>query len=457
MIGLEQARAITDRLLAGARGRGLDLQVTVLAEDGNLTRFAGSEIHQNISQRDVLVILRAHRGGALAETSVHGTDPDAHDRALDRVVALVAHARPVARLSEGLPEGGPALEHSFIAPGAQRLTLAHKARAVASLHRIAGEAGALAYGAFVTGRTTLWIASTRGVRAALESSDATLETLCAAGERSGYASVSGLDPLALDVEAAAHEAASMAARRGDAQALPPGEYDVILGPHAVVELLTLLSYYGANGHVHNDNLSFLQGQEGRQVFAKLVTIRDDGTDPTRGLPMPFDLEGLPRAPATVVDHGVFGGAMHDRVSVLRATAPPCATGRSTAGTLSFLGSPPLAQHLQLEPGAAPTVDLVRGVRRGVWVTRLWYVRMQDRMRGVATGLTRDGTAWIEGGEITRPLRGARFTQAVTEILSRVVAVGREGLLHAPTAWLEPRLRTASWVPALRIEGMRFTS
>lgn len=457
MISLEQARAISDRLLASASPRGVDLQVTVLAEDGNLTRFAGSEIHQNVSQRDVLVILRAHRGGALAESSAHGIDPAAHDRALDRVLGLLAHARPVPGLVEGLPEGGPPIEHSFVAPGATRTTLAHKAEAVAGLHRIAEEAGALAYGAFVTGRTTLWIASTRGVRAALESSDATLETLCAAGEHSGYASVSGLDPLALDVEATAHEAASIAARRGEPTALAPGEYDVILGPHAVVELLGLLSYYGANGQVHNDRLSFLQGQEGRRVFSDLVTVRDDGTDSKRALPMPFDLEGLPRAPATVVDRGVFGGAMHDRVSVLRAAAPPCATGRSTAGTLSFLGSPPLPQHLQLEPGVTPTPDLVRGVKRGVWVTRLWYVRMQDRLRGVATGLTRDGTLSIENGEIARPLKGARFTQAVSEMLSRVVAVGREGLLHSPTTWFEPRLRTGAWAPPLRIEGMRFTS
>lgn len=457
MIPLSEARALADRLLAGASSRGLDLQVTVLAEDGNLTRFAGSEIHQNISQRDVLVILRAHRGGALAETSAHGLDPDAHDRALDRVATLVSHARPIPGLQDGLPEGGPSVEHSFVAPGASRTTLAHKARAVATLHRIAGEAGALAYGAFVTGRTLLWIASTRGVRAALETSDATLETLCAAGEHSGYASVSGLDPLALDVEATAHEAASLAARRGDPQSVTPGEYDVVLGPHAVVELLTLLSYYGANGQAHNDRLSFLQGKEGQRVFSDLVTIRDDGSDALRGLPLPFDLEGIPRAPATVVERGVFAGALHDRLSALRASAPPCAMGRSTAGTLSFLGSPPLPLHLQLEPGNAPTSKLVRDVKRGIWVTRLWYVRMQDRTRGVATGLTRDGTFLIEGGEIARPLRGARFTQAVPEILSRVVDVAREGLLHAPTAWFEPRLRTGTWAPALRIAGMRFTS
>lgn len=457
MIGLAQARVIADRLLSAASARALDLQVTVLAEDGNLTRFAGSEIHQNISQKDVLVILRAHRAGALAETSVHGTDTAAHDRALERAAMLVAHARPIPGLSEGLPEAGPPLEHSFVAPGATRVTLAHKARAVASLHRIAGEAGALAYGAFVTGRTTLWIASTRGVRAALESSDATLEALCAAGEHSGYASVSGLDPLALDVEAAAHEAAATAARRGAPQALAPGEYDVVLGPHAVVELLGLLSHYGANGQMHNDGLSFLQGQEGRRVFSDLVTIRDDGTDASRALPLPFDLEGVPRSPATVIDHGVFGGATHDRMSLLRAPAPPCATGRSTAGTLSFLGSPPVPLHMQLQPGTTPTPELVRGVKRGVLVTRLWYVRMQDRMRGVATGLTRDGTLSIENGEVTRPLRGLRFTQAIGELLSRVVAVGRDGLLHAPTAWFEPRLRTGTWAPGLRIEGMRFTS
>lgn len=457
MIRVDEARRIADRLLARAGGLGLDLQVTVLGEDGNLTRFAGSEIHQNICQSDVIVILRAHRGGALAEVTAHGTDPAQHDRALERVAALVAHARPIPGLTEGLPEGGAALEHSFVAPGAARTTLAHKAEAVRRLHEIAGAAGALAYGAFVTGHTTLWIASTRGVRAALESTDATLETLCAAGEHSGYASASALDPLALDVEGIAREAAGLAARRGTPETLPAGEYEVVLGPHAVVELLGLLAYYGANGQAHNDGLSFLQGREGERVFSDLVTIKDDGTATGRTLPLPFDLEGLPRPPVTIVDRGVFAGAVHDRLSARQAVAPPCALGRSTAGTLSFFGSPPVAQHLALEPGKVPTSELVRGVARGVWVTRLWYVRMQERARGVATGLTRDGTFLIEGGEIARPLHGARFTQAVPEILSRVVAVAREGLLHAPTSWFEPRLRTGSWAPALRVSGLRFTS
>lgn len=457
MISLAQARAISDRLLGAASTRGLDLQVTVLAEDGNLTRFASNEIHQNISQCDVLVVLRAHRAGALAETSVHGTDPVAHERALDRVATLVTHARPTPGLTDGLPEGGAALEHSFVAPGASRTSLADKARAVASLHRVAAEAGAQAYGAFVTGRTLLWIASTRGVRAALESSDATLETLCAAGEHSGYASVSGLDPLTLDVDGTARRAVSLLARRSAPAPVEPGEYDVVLGPHAVVELLDLLAYYGACGQAHNDRMSFLQDQEGKRVFSELMTVRDDGTDAARTFPLPFDLEGTPRAPATVVDRGVFAGAFHDRLSVLRATTPPCALGRSTAGTLPFIGSPPVPLHLQLEPGTAKAAELVRGVRRGIWVTRLWYVRMQDRVRGVATGLTRDGTLLIEDGELSHPLRGARFTQAVPELLSRVVAVASDGLLHAPTNWLEPRLRTGMWAPALRIEGMRFTS
>jgi predicted Zn-dependent protease len=124
---------------------------------------------------------------------------------------------------------------------------------------------------------------------------------------------------------------------------------------------------------------------------------------------------------------------------------------------SFFGSPPLPLNLQLAPGSAPVEELVRGVRRGVWITRLWYVRMQDESRGVSTGLTRDGTFWIEGGELARPLRSARYTQALGELLGRVTAVASHGLLHAPTTWFEPRLRTGTWAPAIRVAGMRFTS
>lgn len=456
MIDVERAWPIVDRLLARASGTGADLQVTLISEDGNLTRFAGSEIHQNISQKDLCVILRAARGGALAQVSVHGTNPDAHDRALDRAVALLAKARPIPGF-DGLAEGGPLEPHSFVAPGAERMTLEHKAAAVQSAHRIAAEAGALSWGVFVTGRTTIAIGSTRGVRSSLEASDATFETLCAQGEASGYASTSGLDPLRLDVEGTARRAAAKVERRGAIDSLPPGEYEVVLEPHAVAELLEQFAYYGATGSIHADRMSFLLGREGERVFSELVTIRDDGTDASRVLPLPFDLEGLPRAAATLIDRGTFRGATHDRISVSRASAPPCALSRSTAGLLAFFGSPPMPLHLALEPGSSSRAELVRGIQRGVYVTRLWYVRMQDRVEGVSTGLTRDGTFLIENGEIAGPLRSARYTQGLGEMLSRVTAVSSEGLLHVPTAWFEPRVRFGTWAPALRISGMRFTS
>src|SRR5262249_32685503 len=64
-------------------------------------------------------------------------------------------------------------------------------------------------------------------------------------------------------------------------------------------------------------------------------------------------------------------------------------------------------------------DMVRSTDRGVLVTRLWYIREVDPYEKILTGMTRDGTFLIEGGEVRSGLRNFRFNQSMIELLSNV--------------------------------------
>jgi predicted Zn-dependent protease len=64
---------------------------------------------------------------------------------------------------------------------------------------------------------------------------------------------------------------------------------------------------------------------------------------------------------------------------------------------------------------------------------------------VITGMTRDGTFFIEDGEVRSGIRNLRFNQSLIELLQRVTALG-------PQAYAWPCV-----VPPLRAEGFRFTS
>jgi predicted Zn-dependent protease len=111
-------------------------------------------------------------------------------------------------------------------------------------------------------------------------------------------------------------------------------------------------------------------------------------------------------------------------------------------------------HLRLEPGRASREELIRGVRRGVLITRFWYTRWVHPLKTVVTGMTRDGTFWIENGEIAYPVRNLRFTQSYHEALASTVALGRDLKLQRLDLWDFDAGGTR--VPAIHLSAFTFT-
>jgi predicted Zn-dependent protease len=106
-------------------------------------------------------------------------------------------------------------------------------------------------------------------------------------------------------------------------------------------------------------------------------------------------------------------------------------------------------NLFMEPGDADREGLLRGLRRGLLVTRFHYTNPVHPKRVIVTGMTRDGTFLVEDGEVVGPVRNLRYTQNYLDALAAVEAVGRErrvlrGFLGAAV------------VPAVRIGAWTFT-
>jgi predicted Zn-dependent protease len=111
---------------------------------------------------------------------------------------------------------------------------------------------------------------------------------------------------------------------------------------------------------------------------------------------------------------------------------------------------PMPLNLEMSAGDITEGEMVASIKRGVYVTRFHYVNVEDPMKVVLTGMTRDGTFLIENGELTRPVRNLRFTQGALEALSHVGAVGSKRALIGPGEG------GATLVPALLLERWEFT-
>ena len=419
-----------------------EAEAMVASGESSLTRFANSEIHQNVSSDEVLVNLRFVSGRRVGVASTGRTDAEGLRALVERATAI---AGSVAELDEwaGLPDGSDVapleIAWSDGTAGATPELRADGARAVIAA---ADEAGVTAYGSFSTDVEAIAVANSRGIRAAERRTSSQLLTVTMGPDNgTGYAEQCSVDATSIDAAAIGREAAERARASANPVALDPGDYPVVLHHYAVIDLLDMVGYLGFSALAVQEDRSFFEA--GKQVGSKLVTITDDGHDPA-GLPAGFDAEGVPKQRLALLDAGVCRDLAFDQQTAARA-------GRSSTGHGLPAPNPygPFPTNMVMAAGDAGFDDLVGGIDRGLLVTRFHYTNPVYPKRVVITGMTRDGTFLVEDGKLVGAVRNLRFTMSYLDALANVEAVGRDrrclrGMLGG------------SVVPSLRLSSFSFT-
>ncbi len=430
--------------------RALDLapggqaEALYTARDLALTRFANSQIHQNVSDRDATLRIRLVNEDRTGVASTNRLDPVGLQEVVERAEAIRRHAVPnPEQAALPLPDGP--IDSSL---GYVRATAAADPELRAMGARTVIEAGQSAKlnvsGAFSTETSSVAVANSNGISGEYTTSQAKLLTvMMGARGASGYAQSTGTDVRAIDAAALGDEAADKAIRSTDAGELEAGEYEVILEEYAVATILEYLSLASFSALALQEGRSFME--LGERVMGDNVTIWDDGHDRS-GLPSPMDFEGVAKQRVDLVTDGVATGVVHDAATARRA---------GTASTGHALPSPntwgPIAWNLFMAPGSSSKETMLANTQRGIWVTRFHYVNVVHPKKAILTGMTKDGTFLIEDGRIVRPLRNFRFTQSIPEAFSAIDAISSETrLVAAEYSGINAR------VPAVRIGRFNFT-
>ena len=435
--------AIAEVVLRHAEAAGAtEAEVLVIAEDAALTRFANSEIHQNVAETNVRVSLRFVRGKRVGVATTGRTDPEALGRLAETAGRISDLVEETADWT-GLPEPGPIhLVAGAFATSTAAFSPELRADGVRAVIAAADTAGVTAYGSFATAVETVAIANSRGIRAAEARTASQLITVSMGPENgTGYAEAAAVDASTIDAGALGREAAETARRSAGPVALEPGDYPVVLAEYAVTDILDMLGYLGFSALAVEEGRSFYE--PGRRIGSDLVSIRDDAGDPA-GMAASFDYEGVASEPVTLVDGGVCRDVVWDSATAARA-------GRRSTGHGLPAPNPygPFPLHAQMAAGTTPRAELVRGIKRGLFVTRFHYTNPVHPKLAVITGMTRDGTFLVQDGEIVGPVRNLRYTMSYLDALAAVEAVSSERRL------LKGFLG-AVLVPAVRLGSWRFT-
>jgi predicted Zn-dependent protease len=266
--------------------------------------------------------------------------------------------------------------------------------------------------------------------------DLSVTARSADGTGSGYYSGDHFDLSKLDAQRIANEAVTKAVRSRNPLPIEPGNYPVILEPQAVSDLIGFLTN-AFDARTAEEGRSAFSGKDGKTrlgeaMLSERVNLYSDPMHPE--LPAtPATDEGVPASRLSLVKGGVIENFRYSRYWAQERKRD------ATPGPVNYI--------LESTQAPVPMAEMIKGMKRGLLISRFWYVRLVDPRTLVMTGLTRDGLWWVENGQIKNPVRNLRFNQSVLAMLApwNVEAIG------------QPERLAPYMVPPLRLGSFTFTS
>ena len=442
MLGQAQVKEILNQVIALSKAD--QTEVIFQGTDSALTRFANSAIHQNVAESNTEIRVRLVYGKKTGVASCNDLSPEALSRTVQTARAIAMRQRENPEFKT-LPAPQPLRSVEAFVDQTANFSPEQRAQVVSVICKRAKEKGLVAAGAFSTTAFETAVANSLGVFAYHPGTVADLNAVMMSDSGSGYASFTHQDARKINAEAIAKEALDKALRARNPIAIEPGEYTVLLEEYAATDLLDFLGHIAFSALAVQEDRSFMKGKIGQKVMHDSVTIWDDGCAPDV-IAMPFDFEGTPRQKVSFIENGIARGVAHDTRTAQRDGV--ASTGHSLPAPNSM---GPHAMHMAMAAGNTPKSEMIKGIERGIWVTRFWYTRVVHPMKVLVTGMTRDGTFLIENGQVTRPVRNLRFTTSYLDALNNVRALGNTTHLFFDD-WSHASRR----VPAILVDGFKFT-
>jgi predicted Zn-dependent protease len=249
---------------------------------------------------------------------------------------------------------------------------------------------------------------------------------------SGYASQDFNEVNLMNTKSATEVAMGKARASVKAQALEPGKYTVILEPLAAADLLENMMR-SMDARSADEGRSFLSKKGGttkmgEKLFDERVNIYSD----------PFDLK-IPSSPFTA------DGRLQEKINWIEKGAVKNMTySRYWADKKGVKATPPPNGFIMMG-GDKSLADMIKNTQKGILVTRFWYIRSVDPQTLLYTGLTRDGTFFIENGKIKFPVKNFRFNESPVIMLNNIEEIGQAIRVNG------------NLVPALKIRDFTFSS
>jgi len=427
----EEAKTILTKVLALSKADGLQASITG-SNWGNI-RYARNSVSTAGSQSNVTLAVQSYFGKKSGVATINEFDDNSLQKVVRRAEELAKLAPENPEFMEPLPQQSYGESKTF-SPATAKINPEYRALAAANSINPATSKDVTAAGFLEDAHSFYAVMNTKGLFAYNESTsvDFTVTMRTNDGTGSGWVTRDFNDVSKLDTAEASNIAIDKAIQSRNAKAIEPGKYTVILEPAAASDLLGNM-FFNMNARAADEGRSFLGKKGGgTKLNEKIVDERINiYTDPFNAeVPAsPFSPDGQARRRLDIIKNGVVKNMFYDRYWASQKNVEPV----------------PFAGNFIMEGGNESLDEMIKSTKKGILVTRLWYIRSVDPQTLLYTGLTRDGTFYIENGAIKYPVKNFRFNESPVIMLNNLETLGKQVRLDGDL------------IPYMKIRDFTFTS
>jgi predicted Zn-dependent protease len=433
----EEAKRILEKVVKYSKADGCEVNLTG-GLGGNI-RYARNSVSTAGESIDATIVIQSYFGKKAGTATVNEFDDASLEKVVRRSEELAQLAPENPEFMEPLPQQTYRESKTF-AEATSRITPDFRAASAASSMKLAKANDVTAAGFWEDANTVTAMMNNKGLFAYNKATNVTYTVTMRTndGTGSGWVTRDFNDVSKLNTAEASQIAIDKSLRSRNPKAIEPGKYTVILEPAASAELLRNM-LFNMNARPADEGRSFLSKKGGgtklnEKIFDDRINFY---TDPWHNeVPAaPWTSDGQARKKMDIIRNGVVKNIFYDRYWASQKNVE----------------SVPFPGNAIMDGGSASLEDMIKGTKKGILVTRFWYIRTVDPQTLLYTGLTRDGTFYIENGKIKHPIKNFRFNESPVIMLNNLETLGKQVRVSAGSGGVN------LFLPYMKIRDFTFTS
>ncbi|MFH0936077.1 MAG: TldD/PmbA family protein [Candidatus Woesearchaeota archaeon] len=269
-------------------------------------------------------------------------------------------------------------------------------------------------GLFETSVADIYLLTSNNIQAQEKGTDLyfSIRALCNK-EESGHYVANSRVLNKLNFEKSAQKAAHIANLAKNPQQGLPGKYDVVFDNLSFANIIDNLGYHFSIYNVES-RLSCLNNKLNKKIANTKLNLYDDATLPNGINSISFDSEGVPTQKNTLIKNGILKTYLYNTSTAKKYKTKTTAN----AGLIS-----PHPFNLVIDPGNSK--DLISEVKKGIYITNVWYTRFQNHDTGQFSTIPRDGIFYIKNGKIDHPIKDIRISDNILNLMKNIKSLSKD--------------------------------